>query len=61
MNVLRREGGGTADHDLVALVVPLEDGPGSYTQTTPNFRGNGNLPLCGYFRVGDGHTQILPR
>ena len=45
MKVLGTELTYPPNHDLLAFLLPLQHGTGANTESAPNRRGHGNLPL----------------
>ena len=59
MNVLRGVAARPADYDFVILFVPLQHGPGAYTEFLTNLSGYGNLALSRQLRFCDRHGSTL--
>ena len=60
-DVFEGVGAGPPDDDLVAFRIPLQYRPRTNAEPTPHFSRDGDLPLCGEFRLSDWHDVILPR
>jgi hypothetical protein len=46
MYVFRRETAGTPNHNLLAVIVPLQDRPRTDPELPPDLGGYGDLTLC---------------
>src|SRR5262249_26227883 len=60
VHVLRRETPGSADNDLLAVLVPLEYGAWPDTELPTYLRRYGYLPLGGHLGVRKSHVDVLP-
>ena len=52
----RREAAGTANDNLLPVIVPLQHRPGPDPELLSNLGGHGNLTLSGEFRVRESHA-----
>jgi len=61
VHVFRRETPGSADDDLLAVLVPFQDGAWPDTELPTYLRRYGYLTLGGHLGVRESHLGILPR
>jgi hypothetical protein len=60
MDLFRGEASSFTNYDTVAVLVPLEHGTGTDSEFLTDFGRDGDLTLCGEFRMGERHGDILP-
>ena len=57
MNIQRSKAGRASNDDVFAVLIPLQNGPWTDAELSPDVRGNGNLTLCREPRLSQRHTS----